>query len=145
MPTDRLRLSYPAEPSSVRHVRNELRRWLGVETDPDRVDDVTLVASELVTNAVEAGPDGSMVGVAARLVGTTMYLVVVNEQPDSPVIDLDALWERGGEEHRGVEMPAGPAIRGRGLPIVDALAEWWSVVSDGHIVARCRIDLSPPP
>jgi anti-sigma regulatory factor (Ser/Thr protein kinase) len=148
VPADRLRLVVPAEPSAVRQVRDSLRRWLRGHADRERSDDAALVASEIVTNAVEAGIDGSTIAVAARLVGMTLYLVVVNELPDRQgTIDLDDLSDPHpttvGSGRGRVAMPASSAIRGRGLPIVDTLVDWWTLAQDGQAVVRCRMDLSP--
>jgi anti-sigma regulatory factor (Ser/Thr protein kinase) len=147
VPPDLLRLSVPAEPAAVRSVRSRLRHWLAGHADGDRSDDAALVASEIVTNAVQAGVPGSVVGIAARLVGSTLYLVVVNELPgEEHELDLDALAEPavvGSEVRPSVAMPPTSAVRGRGLPIVDALVDWWTLVQDGQAVVRCRMDLTP--
>jgi anti-sigma regulatory factor (Ser/Thr protein kinase) len=147
VPADRLRLVVPAEPLAVRQVRDTLRRWLRGHADGDRADDAALVASEIVTNAVEAGVTGSTIAVAARLVGMTLYLVVVNELPDRQgTIDLDDLSDPHsamvGSGRGRVTMPGTSAIRGRGLPIVDTLVDWWTLAQDGQAVVRCRMDLS---
>jgi anti-sigma regulatory factor (Ser/Thr protein kinase) len=150
MPPDLLRLTVPAEPAAVRAVRDGLRRWLAGHADDERADDAALVASEIVTNAVESGVPGSIVGVSARIVGSTLYLVVVNELPDAGpdhVLELDAYHEHvpamGSDERPRLAMPGTTAVRGRGLPIVDALVDWWSLVQDGQAVVRCRMDLTP--
>jgi anti-sigma regulatory factor (Ser/Thr protein kinase) len=148
VPADRLRLVVPAEPPAVRHVRDSLRRWLAGHADGDRADDAALVASEIVTNAVEAGAQGSTIAVAARLVGMTLYLVVVNELPETGgTLDLDDLSDPypttvGSAGRATVTMPGSSAIRGRGLPIVDTLVDWWTLAQDGQAVVRCRMDLT---
>jgi anti-sigma regulatory factor (Ser/Thr protein kinase) len=102
------------EPTSVAAVRREIAEDLmnnGVQQD--RVEDVALVASELVGNAVrhtEHGPDGDLD--VAWTVTTTTVLVSVS--------DASAAEPR-------MRIPTTNEPAGRGLSIVDALASKWGV------------------
>lgn len=102
------------EPSSVAAVRRELAADLANNgVTPDCVDDVTLVASELVGNAVRhagAGPDGDL-GIAWTICPTNVLVSVADA--DSGELQL----RRASDQD-----PAG-----RGLAIVDTLATNWGV------------------
>jgi anti-sigma regulatory factor (Ser/Thr protein kinase) len=77
----------------------------------DCLDDVALVTSELVTNAVRHGPEGSEIRIEARSDGQRFSVVVVNElgsqRPPEP-----HLWK----------VPGPDSLCGRGLGIVRSLA-----------------------
>lgn len=102
------------EPSSVAVVRRELVADLrdnGV--DPDSVDDVTLIASELVGNAVrhaDHAADGDL-DIAWTISPTDVVVSVADASPTEP--ELRAPTE---------DDPAG-----RGLAIIDALTSSWGV------------------
>jgi anti-sigma regulatory factor (Ser/Thr protein kinase) len=112
-----LRVHLPAHPESVARARRLVRALRGGERERDRgVDDLELVVSELVTNALRHGgsregnpieltvldgPHGTRVEVRDRGEG---FLAPWSPGPDDP-------WEPGG----------------RGLQIVDRLARHWGV------------------
>jgi anti-sigma regulatory factor (Ser/Thr protein kinase) len=78
---------------------------------PERVpiDDVVLIASELVTNAVRVGAD--WIDVTVRVTRGRLDLVVGDDAGGWPVLGT----------------ADGEAIGGRGLGIVDQLADSWKV------------------
>ncbi|XVQ88450.1 ATP-binding protein [Microbispora siamensis] len=102
----------PGEPASVSCARSEVRRLLGQEHPA--VDDVALVASELVTNAIRHSGCHAGDFIGFTLVVTGSFVRVEVHDP-------------------GVS-PAGPRLRsepdaedGRGLLIVQEIAAEWGV------------------
>ena len=96
-------------PAARRFVECALGRWGTTEI----LEDVQLLASELVTNAV----------LHAR---TTLELVLTQVQD---VVRLEVRDRRAGE-------PVTPVERGRGLQLVEGLAQRWGIVDDdcGRVV-----------
>jgi anti-sigma regulatory factor (Ser/Thr protein kinase) len=107
----------PPETASVRLAREFARRILEA-AHVDRVDDVMLVASELVTNAVlHASTDLEVV----IDVGTTSVRLEVADGSTQPA----------------VKQPLSEDESGRGLVIVETLSDRWgseSIVGDGKRV-----------
>ena len=104
-----------AQPESAAIVRHELARELcGVGVPTQIVDDVVLVASELVGNAVRharALPAGQLaVGWERRADGITICVT-----------------DGGGRQHPSVRAAGPHDTRGRGLSIVAALTDSWGV------------------
>ncbi|WP_329212380.1 ATP-binding protein [Streptomyces sp. NBC_01708] len=107
-------------PGRVRRLgREQLRRWrLDSLCEP-----VELCLSELVTNAMRYGR-GPLVGV--RLYGTASHLCieVTDGSPDKPVLSVADSDDESG----------------RGLALVDAIAESWGVTEDGTCT-WCRLSV----
>lgn len=99
----------PAVPTSVRDARSMVRRELSLWGADDLIDDCVLVVSELVTNAVRHGGAAC----ALRISGSGRH--VYGELFD-PGAGTPAVCEAGPE-----------ATGGRGLQIVDTLADDWGV------------------
>jgi serine/threonine-protein kinase RsbW len=108
-------LSIPFAPESAGRVRDALESWLGHrDLAPDVVDDVRLVATELVGNAVRhASPlgNGTVLVRWEAAADSTLALSVCD----------------GGGASRPERVEAAPYdVDGRGLAIVDALSsKWW--------------------
>lgn len=105
-----LLLRTAARPDDIGPTRRGVRRWLGeVLDDPDVVEDLVLAVSEALENAVDhayvgrTGPPGT-VAVEARLEDATVVVVVVD----------DGRWQ---------EPAAGPTSRGRGIALMETLAD----------------------
>ena len=90
-----------------RRARQFLRRRLDGVLRGSRLDTALLLANEVVTNAVRhARPP---IQLTVRVVGNMVRVEVTDGSPDLPSV-----------------RPAGPAAPfGRGLPLLDALAEAW--------------------
>ncbi len=116
------------DPAEQGLVRSEIRRVLTAgDLDDELVDDVLVVISELWSNATEhAGADEVTVDVAVQTTGvvTTVSYVRSATGAGAPIIGRpDAV------------MPAAEAPRGRGLAIVDALADSYRHEAAGATVS----------
>ncbi|MBJ6643818.1 ATP-binding protein [Streptomyces griseoincarnatus] len=104
----------PAHPTSVRRARHAVTASLPHAVRPDLGDDLGLLTSELVTNAIRHGADGK----------------------DGDLIEL-VLWPADGHYWLAVSDPGNgkPALahpstyaeNGRGLLLVDHIAAAWAV------------------
>lgn len=99
-----------ADTSSARHARRFVDEVLSRWQCGPLLDDVQLLVSELVTNAVVHA--GSEVEVAVRLLGDTVRIEVVDR---APVVPLRA------------SQPAEESESGRGLMLVETMASAWGV------------------
>lgn len=105
--SDPRRLDLPAEPSSVREARSFVKRVLVERGFNDAVDLVTLLVSELATNAV--------------LHARTAYSVIVStSRQDVTVEVLD-----GSDVPPRHRQNSSSAATGRGVALVDRLATSW--------------------
>jgi anti-sigma regulatory factor (Ser/Thr protein kinase) len=106
-----IELSLPAEMRSPGQARAFVRdRWPTAEDEV--LDDVTLIVSELVSNAVTHGePD-----------------ILLRMRMDPLAIDISVLDHGSGVPQEKVTAPDSSATSGRGLSIVDRLASDWGVV-----------------
>lgn len=100
----------PREPESAaiarRLVRTALAAW-GLE---DRVDDATVVITELVSNAVDHGQLSLIRVIVSRPTEKWLRLGVVDRSKAVPMMRTDS---------------NGDQLRGRGLVIVNSLTERW--------------------
>jgi anti-sigma regulatory factor (Ser/Thr protein kinase) len=106
---------FAAEPTAVRRARQAVAAAMAYGCRPKLVDDLTLLTSELVTNAVRYGPqlaDEHMVEVTLWPADGVYWLAV----SDAGTADLPA-----------PRVPGLEACGGRGLLLVDALAAAWAV------------------
>ncbi len=119
---------FSPQTASISLARNLLGDWLtGVPVHDSDTADLILVASELCTNAVRHGRDAGGVALRARAEGADIVLEVEDD---------------GGETFSRLangEPPDADAEAGRGLFLVDALTDEFSMSSDGNItVVTCR-------
>lgn len=106
---------FPAEAASVRRARKAVAQALPGGCRPQLADDLGLVTSELVTNAVRHGAHAHQQEVIELVLWPAdgHYWLAVSD----PGAALPAVASRGPE-----------ACGGRGLLLVDALTATWAVV-----------------
>jgi len=114
-------------PAAARHLLEELTNG---ELDEGTFADAQLVLSELVTNAVEYGVGESIRVDITRCAPAAVELRVRNRvDGDGPRVPP-----------RPWTMPGAPALRGRGLAVVQSLASWTSVTSENDwLELRARV------
>jgi anti-sigma regulatory factor (Ser/Thr protein kinase) len=109
----------PAERQSVRAARSRACRDQQVQAlSPADQADITLIVSELVSNAIEAAAYGTVIVVDISSGGTGLVIAVSNE----------------GEQRLASVMPAmsgGATSRGRGLALVSMLSRE-VIVTENH-------------
>lgn len=104
----RVERSFPRDPSSVRDARRFVAEQLAASDDETR-ERVVLLVSELVSNAVRHADTGFLVAVAP---GGSGVLVEVSD---------------GGPGEPSVQPRDPTALSGRGLQLVEDLADTWGV------------------
>lgn len=106
-------IDLPARPESIRQARRLVAGTLAGVAPDTIVDDLTLAASELVTNAIEHGPTAlsDTVHVAVSVTGSAAR-VTIRSAADHRLRDA-AHWA----------MPDAEAVSGRGLGIVRQLSD----------------------
>jgi anti-sigma regulatory factor (Ser/Thr protein kinase) len=103
-----LSLALPREDSQARHLREQIRIWAATVGIGERqLDDVLLVASELLSNAVRASDVGSSISVnfANSTLGVTVHM-----ENTGPGFDIESL-----------PLPSRQRHGGRGIAIMRAL------------------------
>lgn len=123
---------FPTQPmgavSQLSEVRARFVGWLRkAEVDAERIDDLSVVLSELGANAIRETPDGApRPEVTARIVGSRLELTVTNEvAPDAGPADA---WDLADPLRTG----------GRGLLLVSAFVDDVEVdVAERRLVVRC--------
>ena len=111
-----MELRLHARTSAVRDVRRQVTLWAqrnGAHADAQRT--LTLLTSEIVTNAVEHGPADGSITVRAQRQANGFWVAVTDEAVDRPVVQP---FEIGRS-------------RGRGLQLVELLSADWGVDVDG--------------
>jgi anti-sigma regulatory factor (Ser/Thr protein kinase) len=117
-----MNLRLDARTSAVRDVRRRVARWAeenGAGAEVLRT--VSLLTSELVTNAVEHGPRDGCITVDATVVDSRFRVAVSDESHAQPVV-------RERDNAR---------VRGRGMQLVELLSSDWGVdtkAADGKCV-----------
>ncbi|HEY7486080.1 MAG TPA: ATP-binding protein [Streptosporangiaceae bacterium] len=106
-------------PEASREARRFVRHHLPALGFPNKVDDATLIAVELVTNAVRHAPDGP-IWLSLRLAGGRALMEVQDCSPELPVF----------------REPGHMAESGRGLHVVKELSAAfdWTPVDGGKVV-----------
>ena len=125
-----IQTTLPGRPEAATRARRAVRSLSGL-IDPDRLDDVELVASELVGNSVRhalrGGPDEA---IDLRIVASpdTVRLEVADSGP--------------GFEPNDVSRPSDLAQGGRGLFLVAALSERWGVDRRVGTTVWCELNVA---
>ena len=110
-----MELRLHARTSAVRDVRRQVAIWAqrnGAGAEAQRT--LTLLTSEIVTNAVEHGPSDGAIIVCFRRQGAGYRVAVTDQATDRPVV-------RPFEVNR---------LRGRGMQLVEMLSTDWGVDVD---------------
>ncbi len=124
---DTLRLAWRAGTVSLRGTRQRVSSWLADTTHPptaDEVEDLVLVATELLSNADQAAPEGTVVDLQAQRTEDHVEITVANE---GAPITVDG------------SMPDRDQHRGRGLAIVQQVADRLETT---HHSGRTRVTAS---
>lgn len=125
-------LSLPFESASAAVVRRELAAWMARQLFPGEcLDDARLVVSELVGNAVRH----------ASPIDPGVMLVDWHREDDALALSVTDGGARTLPRQRRARTDE---TGGRGLAIVDALAErWW--VDEEHNTVHARLSMALPP
>lgn len=107
---------FPATADAPRLARHELDGWLNDLLGPDRADDVRLLTTELITNAIRHGGVRGDDDITLDVEASGASVTIAVTQPTSP----DGARMRLGD----VEAPE---TGGFGLQLVDRLANEWGV------------------
>jgi anti-sigma regulatory factor (Ser/Thr protein kinase) len=135
----------PGAPAAARRaVRDTLGEW----DLKALADDVELCASELVGNAVrhataQDGRPGRRIVVALRHWPRWLFVEVADEDPHPPMLPAGDPLGQFGQGVAGESSQAVLAESGRGLFIVQSLADatWWAPREQGGKSVFCRFDL----
>ena len=110
-----LDLTLPRDSRASALARRALSSWRPDDVPPGILDDVELLASELIANSVRHAPthgDASEIVLHARMVGPRVRVEVIDPGP--------------GFEHV-VQEPDPLQTNGRGLYLLDVLADRWGI------------------
>ena len=116
----------PFDMSAAGRARALVEEQLG---SSPRVADISLVVSELVTNAVEHGEPPVMFGIDSSVDTSTDPSTDPSTYPNTVRIRVTVSDEGGGEPR--VRAAADHATGGRGLALVEMLASRWQWRRDG--------------
>ena len=125
---DTVELTLTGEPEAAAKARQALRALGGAIPEP-LYDDLALLVNELVTNSIRhagLGEDGWIKLYAAVTAGVVRAEITDSGRGFSPVVRQPALLDVGG----------------RGLYLLEELADRWGVSDDGQTRAWFEIDLS---
>lgn len=134
--TDPLRITVPTDLAFVRPVRKMVEALLGGEGwEEDDVDDVALVVTEIVQNAIEHGSrcdGGEQIELACQLEGPAVVMEV--RDPGTGKDPREAV-------ERDVSLPVPlDAERGRGLFLIGRLCDQFDreIMESGGMLVRVR-------
>ena len=105
-----LALNLPPDTSAPRVARAAAKRHLAGKVSPERLSELSVVISELVSNALVHGRGQ----------------VVLRLQLDEGIVRGEVIDQGGGFEHE-VRARGPEDVRGRGLFLVDALTNRWGI------------------
>ena len=125
-PPPQLSLELERADSAAREVRVQLQQLAAGSASPGAIDDVLLLASELVSNAVRH--TSGAIEVSAWCSPDGRWRVEVDDESAIPPVVQTAQTAHTGQ------------LGGRGLQIVDALASRWGVVKT-RVGKRCWFEL----
>ena len=120
-----IELTLPAVPTAITEARTKVTERLSRRIPIDALEDVRLLVTELITNALRhsAVRPGDNVSVKAEVSGETVRIEVRNPGSDGEV-----------KPRR-----PGPRGGGYGLYLVDRLARRWGVDSNDETVVWCEV------
>jgi anti-sigma regulatory factor (Ser/Thr protein kinase) len=126
---DPVSLSLPANPSSATTARSEVTRCLSERVTTGTLDDVRLLLTELITNALRHADmsPGDEIGVKAEVLDGTVRIEVSDPGRNGPV-QVRAPGARGG---------------GYGLFLVDRLTSQWGVDRQGGTTVWAELSAGP--
>jgi anti-sigma regulatory factor (Ser/Thr protein kinase) len=124
MSPDDLRIPLPRRRDAARSARTALEEWLGGRLGGDELDRAKLVTTELVANAYDHGEGAIELRAALR---DQRLLIEVVDEGEGAAIEV---------------RQAGRDGRGRGLRIVDGLAERWGA-HEGTTHVWAELPLGP--
>jgi anti-sigma regulatory factor (Ser/Thr protein kinase) len=110
----RLELYLPADESAIAQARRAVERVDALDRYPDAQFAVRVLVSELFTNGVKYGARDGRIRLALEVQQECVHVEIGDRGRG---LDVDA-----------VEMPPADATSGRGLALLDSLAERWGVV-----------------
>ena len=116
--SQRLELYLPADESAIAQARRAVDRVDGLSGYPDAHFAVRVLVSELFTNGIKYGARGGRIRLALEI------------QPECVHVEIG---DRGrGFDADAVATPDDDATSGRGLVLLDRLAERWGVERGGE-------------
>jgi len=125
----RLELRLPPEPAAVAASRRSIEAVPEISRHPQLLLNIQLVVSELVTNGVR---HGGAVGPLWVMLAVRRGVVRVE------VVDTGEGFDRGSV----LRTPMNPAaVSGRGLHLVDAIADRWGMLFDGRTRVWAEFEL----
>ncbi|MFZ4583957.1 MAG: ATP-binding protein [Acidimicrobiia bacterium] len=122
-------ICFPADSRELHAVRATVAGWLAGEGLLSPIaDEFVLIASELATNAIQVsqGPDSEVRLTAWR----EAHCIAMDVDDDGPGFEAGVLMA-GPNQLTGLKLPPPSAVRGRGLPIVEAFVHSFSVSRHG--------------
>jgi serine/threonine-protein kinase RsbW len=120
-----IELTLPAVPTAITEARTKVTERLSRRIPLDALEDVRLLVTELITNALRHGAvrPGDNLSVKAQVSGETVRIEVRDPGRDGEV----------------TPRRPGPHGGGYGLYLVDRLARRWGVDSDDETVVWCEV------
>jgi anti-sigma regulatory factor (Ser/Thr protein kinase) len=129
--------TYLTRTDALPAARRELASWLrGADVPDDVGEELLVVLSELLSNAISASPDGDQEAAVSAEISDGSVTLVVTNPPESGF---------GAVDRYDYDDPLRPG--GRGLLIVEALVDDLAVVPPSphrSLSVRCRRDLVRP-
>jgi serine/threonine-protein kinase RsbW len=114
----RLQLSLPAETAAIIHARRAVDRVGALARHPDALFAVRVLVTELFANGIKHGGPGRPIRLELEIRDDCVHVEI---------------GDRGvGFEPADVSMPEPEATSGRGLALLDALADRWGVTRSGE-------------